>query len=116
MARNPREAALALHRFGFGPRDGSIEAIAADPRGALIAELDRPAAGQITDPDLPTSGAANRAVFEYNAERNANQKRSRRDGAQTAIDAAPAQPAAVPLPRQLFRREARARIDAALNA
>ncbi len=116
MARNPREAALALHRFGFGPRDGSIEAIAADPRGALIAELDQPAAGQITNPDLPTSGAANRAVFEYNAERNANQKRSRRDGAQTAMEAAPAPPDAVPLPRQLFRREARARIDAALNA
>src|SRR5438445_272978 len=68
MARNAQEAALALHRFGFGPRAGLIEGIADDPRGALIAELDRPGAGQITNPDLPTSGAANRAVFEYNAE------------------------------------------------
>src|SRR5438552_2057455 len=84
--------------------------------GALIAELDRPGAGQITNPDLPTSGAANRAVFEYNAERNANQKRTRRDAAQAAMEAAPAQPEAMPLPRQLFRSEARARIDAALNA
>ena len=33
MACNPREAALALHRFGFGPHAGSIEAIADDPRG-----------------------------------------------------------------------------------
>src|SRR5207244_1605559 len=113
MARNPQEAALALHRFGFGPRAGSIEEIAADPRGALISELDRAGAGQITNPDLPTSGAANRAVFEYNAERNANQKRTRRDA---AMEAAPAQPEAMPLPRQLFRSEARARIDAALNA
>ena len=116
MARNPQEAALALHRFGFGPRAGSIGDIAADPRGALTAELDAPGAGQITNPDLPTSGAANRAVFEYNAERNANQKRTRRDAAQAAMEAAPAQPEAMPLPRQLFRSEARARIDAALNA
>jgi len=36
------EAVLALHRFGMGPRPGSIAAIEADPRGALIAELDRP--------------------------------------------------------------------------
>jgi uncharacterized protein (DUF1800 family) len=116
MARNPQEAALALHRFGFGPRDGSIEEIAADPRGALVAELDRPGAGQITKPDLPTSGAANRAVFEYNAERNAEKKRPRQDSAPAAMEAAPAKPEAVPLPRQLFRAEARARIDAALDA
>ena len=112
MARNPQEAALALHRFGFGPRAGSIGDIAADPRGALTAELDGPGAGQITNPDLPTSGAANRAVFEYNAERNANQKRPRPDAAMEAS----AKSEAVPLPRQLFRNEARARIDAALNA
>ena len=111
MARNPQEAALALHRFGFGPRAGSIEAIADDPRGALIAELDKPGVGQIMEPDLPTSGAANRAVFEYNAERNAYKKRPRSDAAMEA-----AQPEAMPLPRQLFRNEARARIDAALNA
>ena len=116
MARNPQEAALALHRFGFGPRGGSIETIADDPRGALIAELDRPGAGQITNPDLPTSGAANRAVFEYNAERNAEKKRPRQDSAPAAMEAAPAKPDAVPLPRQLFRAEARARIDAALDA
>ena len=116
MARNPQEAALALHRFGFGPRTGSIEALADDPRGALIAELDRPGAGQITNPDLLTSGAANRAVFEYNAERNAEKKRPRQDAAQGGMEAAPAQPEAVPLPRQLFRKEARARIDAALDA
>jgi uncharacterized protein (DUF1800 family) len=116
MARNPQEAALALHRFGFGPRAGSIEEIATDPRGSLIADLDRPGAGQITNPALPTSGAANRAVFEYNAERNAEKKRPRQDSAQAAMEAAPAKPEAVPLPRQLFRTEARARIDAALDA
>ena len=47
MACNPREAALALHRFGFGPRVGSIDAIAEDHRGALLAELEQPNIGQI---------------------------------------------------------------------
>ena len=96
MACNPREAALALHRFGFGPRTGSIDAIADDPRGALLAELEQPNVGQIAQTDLPSSSAANRAVFEYNAERNANQKRKPRDTAQAQMEAAPAQPEAKP--------------------
>ena len=42
MTTNPKfEAALALHRFGFGPVAGSIAAIADDPRGAVLADLDR---------------------------------------------------------------------------
>jgi len=135
MACDPREAALALHRFGFGPRAGSITAIAPDPRGALLAELEQPKAGQIANADLPSAAAANRAVFEFNAERAAGQKREerrRQAAAQIAMqnaggeammeakpDAPPAatnQPAAIPLPRQLFRNEARARFDAAINA
>jgi uncharacterized protein (DUF1800 family) len=84
--------------------------------GSQSARGDRPGAGQITNPGLPTSGAANRAVFEYNAERNAEKKRPRQDSVQAAMEAAPAKPEAVPLPRQLFRTEARARIDAALDA
>jgi len=135
MACDPREAALALHRFGFGPRAGSITAIAPDPRGALLAELEQPKAGQIANADLPSAAAANRAVFEFNAERAAGQKREerrRQAAAQMAMqnaggeammeakpDAPPAatnQPAAIPLPRQLFRNEARARFDAAINA
>ena len=40
-------AALALHRFGMGPRTGSIAAIASDPRGALLAELDKPGVGRL---------------------------------------------------------------------
>ena len=135
MACNPREAALALHRFGFGPRTGSIDAIADDPRGALLAELEQPNVGQIAQTDLPSSSAANRAVFEYNAERTANEKRERlrREAAAqvamqsaggdpvmnakpNAVGAASAEPKAVPLPRQLFRNEARARFDAAINA
>jgi uncharacterized protein (DUF1800 family) len=40
MSRSAKaEAALALHRFGMGPRPGSITAIETDPRGALRAVL-----------------------------------------------------------------------------
>ena len=67
------EAALALHRFGLGPRPGSIAAIASDPRGALLGELERPGAGRIDRPELMTSAQAARAAFEARAERRARQ-------------------------------------------
>jgi uncharacterized protein (DUF1800 family) len=48
MAIDPNtHAALMLHRFGFGTRSGGIAVIATDPRGALLAELDRPGAGRL---------------------------------------------------------------------
>jgi uncharacterized protein (DUF1800 family) len=91
MALDPRGAALALHRFGFGPRAGTIAAIASDPQGALVAELDRPNAGKVPDAGLLSSGAANRMAFEFNAERLAKQRlETRRQEAakQAAIEAA----------------------------
>ena len=134
MALDPREAALALHRFGFGPHSrstsGSIAAIASDPRGAVLAELEAPKAGQIVNPNLPTSGAENRTGFEFQYARQAQMvlERRRREaenpGAGNAMAmedkpaeaAQPAQPNQVPPPRQNFLAEAGARIRAALNA
>src|SRR5437763_732817 len=43
MARNPQEAALALHPFGFGPRAGPLEATTDDPRDMLQAAEGHPA-------------------------------------------------------------------------
>jgi len=72
MSRSAKaEAALALHRFGMGPRPGSIAAIEADPRGALIAELDRPAIGELAAANLPSSAKAYRAVTDAFAKRQA---------------------------------------------
>jgi uncharacterized protein (DUF1800 family) len=84
MALDPKaEAALALHRFGLGPRAGSLAAIASDPRGALLAELDRAGAGRIAGADLLTSGEAARAAFAFQqAQRAARQ-------AERAAQAAP---------------------------
>jgi uncharacterized protein (DUF1800 family) len=136
MTRDPKaEAALALHRFGFGPRAGSIAAIASDPRGALMAELDRPGIGRIADPDLLSGGEAARAAFNFRQERKAQRlaDRAQREAAKNApaaaaerpassdamVQAAPAQPKPNPqpgVPQQVYLEEAKARIDAALGA
>jgi uncharacterized protein (DUF1800 family) len=65
------QAAFALHRFGLGPRAGSQAAIAADPRGALIADLAKPGAARLSDPDLLSSAEAARAAFDFRQERKA---------------------------------------------
>jgi uncharacterized protein (DUF1800 family) len=74
MTLDPRAAALALHRFGFGPRVGTIVAIASDPKGALLAELDKPNIGKVPDAGLMSSGAASRMASDFIAERAAKQK------------------------------------------
>jgi len=51
MVRKARAAALALHRFGLGPRGGAIVAIASDPQGALLTELDQSRGGRIAADD-----------------------------------------------------------------
>ena len=65
------EAVLAQHRFGMGPRPGSIAAIESDPRGALLAELDKPGAGALAAASLPSATRAFRIVADANAERQA---------------------------------------------
>src|SRR5262245_35530226 len=141
MTLDPKaQAALALHRFGFGPRAGTISAIASDPRGALLAELERPGAGRLTDPDLLTGGEAARAVFNYRQERKAARlvERAEREAkAQPATPTpapAPTPPAGMEkeaktegapapkanpqpaIPQQIFLEEAKAHFDAALAA
>jgi len=133
MTLDPRNAALALHRFGFGPKlgstSGSIAAIASDPQGALLAELEVPKAGQIVNPNLATSGAAQRTGFEFAYARQAQMvlERRRREAAQAenpgagnAMEDKPAEAAAqanaMTPPRRNFLDEAGARINAAHNA
>jgi uncharacterized protein (DUF1800 family) len=129
MANDPQvEAALALHRFGLGPRAGSIAAIASDPRGALLAELEHPNIGSVSDAGLLTSAQAMRAVFEFRAERQARAKveaerkrRAEAEGMGNAMEAPEVKPpdpseATPPMPQQNFLREAKARLDAAFDA
>jgi hypothetical protein len=44
-ARGKEAAALALHRFGVGPGRDSIAAIAGDPRGPSLSDINRPVLG-----------------------------------------------------------------------
>jgi uncharacterized protein (DUF1800 family) len=128
------EAVLALHRFGMGPRPGSIAAIEADPRGALIAELDLPSAGEVAAASLPSSAKAFRAVTDAYAKRQAKaivakkeqdakrqqmaEAASMTEGAAegTSEMAAKIAAEAVPDPgRPIYLEEARVRIAAALG-
>jgi len=123
------EAALALFRFGLGPRAGLIAGIASDPRGALLAELDGAGAGRIGNADLLTSGTAARVAFAFQqAQRAARQ--AERAAQQAGGGAAPPQmqdqsaaPPPAPVrnpgpgvPQQIYLAEAKARIHAALGA
>jgi uncharacterized protein (DUF1800 family) len=127
MALDPKvEATIALHRFGLGPRPGAIAAIASDPRGALIAELDRPGAGRIAANDLRTSGEAARAVFAFRERQRLAARTARETTAPAARDEAspgkatdqprPAQVATPGLPQQIYLDEAKARLANALDA
>ncbi len=99
MARDPKaEAALALHRFGFGPRIGSIAAIGSDPRGALLAELDRPGIGRIADPDLLSGGEAARAAFHFRQDKRAQRLAERAEREMEKQASAPPQPGASTAP------------------
>src|SRR6266849_6475502 len=125
MSLEPQSAALALHRFGFGPRRGSIAAITSDPRGALLAELDRPDVGRIDDSHLMTSAQAVRAAFEFRAERRSRQIVAQREAeerrramgnadpntmaptpAETTTETTAAKPEEANVVRDIFRGEA----------
>jgi uncharacterized protein (DUF1800 family) len=59
MSLDPRgKAALALHRFGFGPRARTIDTIASDPMGALLADLERTNAGHLGGAGFLTAAQA----------------------------------------------------------
>jgi uncharacterized protein (DUF1800 family) len=127
-------AALALHRFGFGPAGRAIAAVANDPRGALLADLERPQAGLVAAANLPSSAQAARAVFDFRAEERAKRKlaqRAKKDeqerlealaGAKSAslVAVEPPEPKLQPpmpqLPARLIQNEAQVRIEAATGA
>jgi len=124
---------LALHRFGLGPRPGSIAAIESDPRGALIAELERPPASLAAASALPSSAKAFRTVADANAKRQARTKQAQQEakrqltaeapammeGGEQGANAMAAKAAAEAVPdpgRPIYLEEARIRTEAALGA
>jgi uncharacterized protein (DUF1800 family) len=147
MSADPKyQAALALHRFGLGPKPGtvpgSIAAIASDPRGALLAELEKPGAGLIVDATLMTAAKSAMAAFNFRearqaaeiAQKMADQAKAETTGnaeeakpmeakpvepprqEQPAKTATPPKPQEPTIQQRIVRDEARARFVAARTA
>jgi uncharacterized protein (DUF1800 family) len=130
------KAVLALNRFGMGPKPGAVEAIAADPREALLDELEHPPAYPAAASALPSSAKAYRTVVDANAKRQSKvvlAKRANEQAKQQQMSGAPAMTEtssqgdgdtalkaaaeSVPDPgRQIYLDEARLRTEAALAA
>lgn len=126
------EILVAFNRFGLGARPGGRDKLAGDPRAALRAELKAPDIALISLDDPAHAGlkgstsaiqASMAATMQRKLERNLMAERTAKADASQMTDASqmpPAQPSAKPaVPRveaELFRAEAKARLDKALQA
>ena len=134
-------AALALSRFGLGARQGDIEAIASDPRGALKDEIARRVVPAPTGDELASSADLLKQFYAFAEMQRAERERKRMPaegatagaspemagGAQPPGEApampgqaAPAQPAAAPrpgppLPQRILLAEAKARLSGTIH-
>src|SRR3954452_23221108 len=121
MAVDPKiRAALALHRFGLGPRPGSIAEIASDPQGVLLAELNT-ARPELARNNLMPSGEAARETFAFRQERKAErmarqEARSEMANPQGGDTSAQPQKIGPGVPQQIYLSEAEARYRVALDA
>jgi uncharacterized protein (DUF1800 family) len=100
MARDPQTALVALQRFGLGARGGAsgdFANAAADPRGFLKAELDRPNGALLEAPGLQSTPELALAVFAFQDE-----QRKARAAAKAA--AQPSEAVPQPSPSETPRR------------
>jgi uncharacterized protein (DUF1800 family) len=97
MARDSRNALVALNRFGFGARGGAsgdFVNAASDPRGFVKADLARPTAVLLEVPGLQSTPELAKAVFEYQFEQQQARAAAAKSG--TPTEGAPQQPQAAP--------------------
>ncbi len=92
------EAALALKRFGLGPRPGDIERIAVDPKAAVLAELDAADITRLDDDRLPSTPDAFVAIRHDQVARSAARKTADMPAKGTAPAAAAAAMKSAPPP------------------
>ena len=83
---NDLDAALALSRFGLGARDGSLAAIASDPRGALRQEVTGRALAMPTGPELKPSPELMVDLYEFLRQQRLEREQKKENA--TAQDAA----------------------------
>ena len=63
-------AAIALSRFGLGARPGDVELIAADPKGAISAEIAQRTLSMPASPDLLPTPSLLQQLFSFYDARN----------------------------------------------
>ena len=100
---------IALNRFGLGPRPGDVRRIAADPRGAVLAEL-APRVALIDNAALPTTEATLASYREMRAAKQAAET------AGTTADASQMANAGIVTPARYYRSELAVRLRAAARA
>jgi uncharacterized protein (DUF1800 family) len=103
MARDTQAALIALNRFGYGARGGAsgdLVNAAADPRGFVKAELNRPDGVLLEMPGLQSTPALAEAVFAYQLEVKQAREAAVKSGA-PASEVPPPQPEAKPQTRNL---------------
>ncbi|MBV8192838.1 MAG: DUF1800 family protein [Alphaproteobacteria bacterium] len=122
---NSLEAALALSRFGLGARDGSLTAIAADPRGALRQEITSRSLAMPTGAELRPSPALLIDLFAFLKARRLERERKApvaqtANGlgaamASSAVGAPPTNNAMDNRPQQVFLAEVDARFNGTMR-
>jgi uncharacterized protein (DUF1800 family) len=111
MSTDPKyQAALALHRFGLGPKPGSITAIASDPRGALLAEIEKPGVGLVVDATLLSASRTSMVAFNYRQEEMARRiaLQAQKDAEKATMVPAPPPPPAGNDPATVMAANAKA--------
>jgi uncharacterized protein (DUF1800 family) len=109
---NDLDAAVALSRFGLGARDGSLAAIAQNPRGALRDEASARSLQIPAGPSLKPTTDLLVELFAYQKERNL--QRSRLPAPATGVP--PVQPPAMAnLPQDVFFAEVDARFNGTMR-
>src|ERR1700730_11493962 len=94
MARDSKNALVALNRFGFGARGGAsgdFVNAASDPRGFVKAELARPNGVLLEVPGLQSTPVLAKQIFEYQFEQQQAREAAAKSGAAGAPTEPPAQ-------------------------
>jgi uncharacterized protein (DUF1800 family) len=94
MARDSKNALVALNRFGFGARGGAsgdFVNAASDPRGFVKAELARPNGVLLEVPGLQSTPVLAKQIFEYQFEQQQAREAAAKSGAATPTEGPPAQ-------------------------
>lgn len=118
------EASIAMRRFGLGPRPRDLARVAADPKGYVLAAVDRRDAALIADPELEPSHLSFQALRTAQMEQR-TARAAAKDAAQPKTEPSPQPkpsdaaeqkgPKPGEIRREVFREEVRARLERAVT-